>query len=189
MQTTINNAPDHLKEYIIPVANIDTIGYFRQHAAWAGALMWKAQLGYGNNTKFRIYYSGQKEADGFITTVASAPLIVWAQPVNSTGRIVLFDERIHGFSALLVEKRTFSDPLSQKYTINDPGDVFEVYLWTNTSIDFEDEFEVGADGKTALLDGSRKSLDYLKRNAYDYTGILLKSSGGTCIRIIDMELA
>ena len=182
-------APDYIKDFTSEF-NPDKVDYFTDNMDWFGELMFKGQLNYDGEMNFTIFYSGTKYEDGLIATENETPLIVWGQPVNHVEKILLFDERTHGFTANLIEEKDFSEPDDiRQYDDNNGEKIFRVYLWTNSSVDFEDEFKLNEDGQMLTLNGSYKSLDYLRKNAFDYIGILLKNSNGNETRIVDMELA
>lgn len=180
--------PDHIKDF--SEVNPKEVDYFTENLNWFTELSFKGRLITGENDFFYIFYSGIKYEDGLIATNDETPLTIWAQPNNQDEKILLFDERIHGYNATLIEKKKFSDNFDIHQYIDDDGqNSFHVYCWTNSSIDFEDEFEVNLNGEIQILDGFYKSIDYLIKNAFDYIGILLKNSKGLETRIVDMELA
>lgn len=182
-------APDYIKEFTSDI-DPNEINYFADHLNWFKALMFKAQLSCKGEMSFAIFYTGTKYEDGLIATEDETPLMVWAQPVNQTERILLFDERIHGFTANLIERKAFADPGNIHQYIDNAGEkVFTVYLWTNSSVDIEGEFELNEDGDVLTLEGTYRSVDYLRKNAFDYIGILLRNSNGDETRIFDMELS
>lgn len=177
-------APDHLAGVTI-TCDPDQVAYFRQHKNWFEALSWVGQLEVNGQTEFYLWYSGVRSADGMLINDHENPLAVWAQPVNSNSRILLFDERIHGYNAMLIEE--VSSPATVPVQKYDEGS-FKVSIWTNSSIDFEDEYEVNDEGKVLCLDNTTRSIDDLERNAFDYIGILIERRKEE-IRLIDIELA
>lgn len=185
----MNKAPDHLQEYTTTQFDPEPVAYFRENKTWFEGLMWKAQLRYNGHSEFHVFYSGEKYEDGLVATDNDKPLVIWAQPVGGTERIVLFDERVHGFSAILVEQKEYAEPSIQQYTDADQKETFRIFLWTNSSIDFEDEFATDGQGAIETLEGKYESIETLQRNAYDYIGILLQNDAGADTRIVDMELA
>lgn len=185
-----DRAPEHLQEYVSTI-DPQAVGYFVENIDWFNSLMWKGQLTNHKETRFKIEFSGIKYDDDFIATEDNIPLIVWAIPVNEQGKkILLFDEREHGYNAIMIERKELSEDFEIKTFISNNGSAeFEIYLWTNSSIDFEDEYNLNEEGEIQTLDGSHRTLDHLTRNAFDYLGILVKDVSGVETKIIDIELA
>lgn len=182
------DTPHHLKTLTIS-CNLNNAKYFQENKEWFNSLDWKGQLMFDGQTKFNVFYSGEKYDDGLISTQETQPLIIWTKPIHGEERIVVFDERIHGYEALLIEKKDFTVPIENQF-FGKNGEVdFEVFIWTNSSIDFEDEFQLNGNGEILTLDNKFETIEYLRNNAFDYIGILLKDEKSIEIKIVDMELA
>ncbi|MGY5253760.1 hypothetical protein [Sphingobacterium spiritivorum] len=184
----INNVTDHL---IGLIQNFDynSIRYFKNNQVWVERLDWVGELSWNHQTMFNLYYSGMRDDDGTIRNDRNIPLVIWAQLPEGNHRILLFDERIHGYNALLVEKSS-SDPVqADLYADKDGNTVFNILMWANSSIDFEDEFDLNKDKEIATVDEEYRSIDYLKRNAFDYMGILIRNAHKDETICLDIELA
>jgi hypothetical protein len=182
----LDKTPDHLKLYVKPVNEILNF----EHNDWFNELTWKGQLTHDNETYFKISFYGLKCDDGFLINRDNSPLIIYAEDVISNKKILLFDEREHGYNSLLIEEEKFNVIGSDFFYYDYHGDVlFEIFIWTNSSIDFLDEYDFDDNGQTKLISGQTVNLDFLKRNAFDAFGIILKNKNNNCIILTEIELA
>ena len=62
--------------------------------------------------------------------------------------------------------------------------MFEVFIWANSSIDFEDEFHFDENNKITLLNGNSVDIQFLKSNAFDAFGIILRNEEKRYIKFI-----
>ncbi|WP_293915877.1 MULTISPECIES: hypothetical protein [unclassified Sphingobacterium] len=186
--SAINSTPDHLHDRVTDLDN-DTVRYFDENPVWLDSLDWVGKLSFKEQTLFRIYYSGTTDDYGIIMNDDDTPLVIWAEPVGENLKIVLFDERIHGYNALLVETLNYSSAKSNQYNDKEGRSEFNIFMWTNSSVDFEDEFELNEDREIYTLENQYRSLAYLKRNAFDYLGILIRNENQEETVLLDMELA
>ena len=69
------------------------------------------------------------------------------------------------------------------------GHLFEVFIWANSSIDFEDEFHFDENNKITLLNGNSVDIQFLKSNAFDAFGIILRNEEKRYINLLEMELS
>ncbi len=120
-------------------------------------------------------YCGEKCEDGFLKNHQDYPIVVFAVSSKTAGRILLFDERIHGYEALLIEKKDFHDNYFEHRYSDDSEEIFEIFMWTNTSINFEDELGLDEAEETELLSGENVDVEYLSRNAFDAFGIIIRN--------------
>jgi hypothetical protein len=150
---------------------------------WFETLSWKGLLSTNGDEFFCVYFEGIQCIDGFITNEEDCPLRIFAQNRDSK-KILLFDEEIHGYTPLLIEKKIFSNHCKEKLYLDKNGNsLFNVIIWTNSSVDFDDEFP---DYK--LLNDETADLEFLKANAFDAFGIILRNTDGKYITLTEIEL-
>jgi hypothetical protein len=177
-------SPDYLKNFTVDVDNLD--GYPFNN--WFEKLTWKGQLKSSGEELFRIIYCGEKCEDGFLKNKEDYPLVVFAENIKTAEKILLFDERIHGYEALLIEEKDFQEHyFEQRYSYGSE-EVFEVFIWANTSVDFEDEFGLDEFGEIELLNGEKVDIEYLRRNAFDAFGIIIRNKDREYIKLFEIEL-
>ncbi|RFM25648.1 hypothetical protein [Deminuibacter soli] len=176
--------PDHLSDLTVEIGSLPGFGYNN----WLKSVSWKAQLrDRAGGARFYIRYCGEN-AEGLIINADEYPIAVYAVSVETGEKIVLFDGRINGYDALLVEdKHSFMLTEEQNYADQNGETVFEVYPWAAFNIDFQDEFP----GKTQfdLTDGRQVDLSFLQRNAFDAFGIIVKNGKNEYTRALELELA
>lgn len=179
--------PIHLTSYISDIEGIPS--YFNDAIQWFENLYFKAKITFRGSDKFKILFSGIRHNDGFITENDDIPLVIMLAPITEPEKnIILFDQRIHGYTPILIEKRAFRSPIFNAYYDLEGNDIFEIIFWTNSSSDFEDEFELNMDKKIKTLNSDYQSIEFLRNNAFDYMGILLKNKNGKFIKLTEIEL-
>lgn len=178
------DAPFYLKKYTKKIDNLPGFKYQN----WLDDLSWKGQLCMENNYLFSIYFEGVLCKDDSIVNEEGAPLRVYAKDSLCSKKIVLFDEELYGYTPLLIEKKVFPKNGEEKL-YEQENCLFEVFLWTNSSVDFEDEFSVDKNNKIMILNGNRVDVHYLKSNAFDAFGIILKNQEGRYINLLEIELS
>lgn len=99
------NKPNYLKNFTVDIDQLE--GY--PFSNWFEKLTWKGQLKSGVEEFFRIIYCGEKCEDGFLKNKEDYPLVVFAENIKTTDKILLFDERVHGYEALLIEEKDFQE--------------------------------------------------------------------------------
>lgn len=177
--------PDYLCDYVSP---IDSLDYFIQNKNWTDSLQFKGKITYESQTKFRILYSGKKYEDGLVSGYDKIPLVIIAESLFDNKRIVLFDERNYGYETLLIEKKEYDAPHLLEYIDDLNSEAFEIFIWTNSSVDFYDEFDF-KNSQIELLNGEKVDIKYLRKNAFDYIGILIKNADEKNILLLDLELS
>ncbi|MDR2904372.1 MAG: hypothetical protein LBU73_00200 [Helicobacteraceae bacterium] len=181
----MNVAPFYLKEY---TKSIEVLPGF-EYNDWLKDLTWKGQLFFNREKYFQIYFEGIKREDGLIINKDRAPLRIFAKNINFNKEILLFDEQTNGIKPLLIEKIYFDGIVNKiLYLDNDENSLFEVFIWSNTSTDFIDEFQFDNDGKISLLNGEKVDIEYLNINAFDAFGIILRNVKNEYIQLVELEL-
>ncbi|SDF90420.1 hypothetical protein SAMN05421827_10262 [Pedobacter terrae] len=178
------NKPNYLKNFTVDVDQLE--GYPLSN--WFEKLTWKGQLTSGVEEFFRIIYCGEKCEDGFLKNKEDYPLVVFAENIKTNDKILLFDERIHGYEALLIEEKDFQENYFEQHYSYGSEEVFEVFIWTNTSVDFEDEFGLDGAGEIELLNGKKVDVEYLRLNAFDAFGIIIRNKDQEYIKLVEIEL-
>mgnify|MGYP001025951437 CR=1 FL=1 len=179
--------PDHLRSI---TTKIESIKGFDENN-WFCGLSCKLKLNHKEGNLFKIITNGIKFDDGSIIGKDDCPLKIFAQDISDKKLVNLFDEEIHGYTPLLIERKEYNyiDDNEFVYTDDAGNDSFEVYIWANSSVDFEDEFQFDKDNKTELLNGESVDIDFLKRNAFDAFGIILKNQNNEYIILAEIELS
>lgn len=179
--------PDHLNEYTIEIGSLK--GF--PESKWFEGLSCRLKLNYLGDNYFKIITNGILCDDGFIISPDESPLKISAQCLQNKEQIILFDEAVHGYTHLLIEENIYSSANAEEYVYTDKSgdDLFEVYIWANSSVDFEDEFSFDNENKVKLLNGQSVDIDYLKRNAFDAFGIILRNQNQEYIILTEMELS
>ena len=178
--------PDHLLHHSIAV-NSDIFPINRD---WINSLGLKLKViePLSGQEWFKIRYSGLRYNDGLLGPDGKIPLIV--QAISEEGReILIFDERKHGYESLLVEKKDFDTPVFQSYVDDSSSLLYRIYVCTNSSIDFEDEFTGNENGLILTLEDKFRSMEWLQANAFDYIVVFLESEQGNFIKLMELELA
>lgn len=133
-------------------------------------------------------YCGGKCEDGFLKNHQDCPIVIFAEHSKTAGKILLFDERIHGYGTLLIEKKDFHNNYFEHRYSDDSEEIFEIFIWTNTSINFEDELDLDEAEETELLNGEKVDVEYLSRNAFDAFGIIIRNEKKEYIKLVEIEL-
>lgn len=178
------DAPIYLKKYTKEIDNLPGFKYQN----WFSNLSWKGQLSIDDCSLFSVYFEGVLCEDGSIASTDKSPLRVYAKRQGYNEKIVLFDEELYGYTPLLIEKvEYFQKSKIKKYKRE--GHLFEVFIWANSSIDFEDEFHFDENNKITLLNGNSVDIQFLKSNAFDAFGIILRNEEKRYINLLEMELS
>jgi hypothetical protein len=178
----MNLCPDHLK-------NIVTENYSKINIPdkeWFDECHWKGKLCFNGIEKFRIYFSG-KTMENYLANDGDNAFTVKVLPIGTDDKITVFDERHHGYNALLTENLLHKK--CSKETIfadKDGKDIFEIILVVNYNVDFEDEYP---DKETLeRTDGEIETVENIRRNAFDFFGIIIRNELGNVYNILEMEL-
>lgn len=178
--------PDHLLDHSIVVKP----DIFPADSAWINTLGLKLKVVEPLSGKdlFRIRYSGLRYDDGLLGTDGKIPLIMQAISEDDQ-QILIFDERKHGYESLLIEKKNYDIPAFGNYSGDSDSSLFRIYVCTNSSIDFEDEFGGNEIGLIPTLEDKVRSIEWLQANAFDYIVVFLENEQGDFIKLIELELA
>ena len=184
----IHIAPEHLSSYSKAVVASDFPKEIDK--CWLEGLGTKLQIidAASGRDRFKLMFSGTKYDDGLLGPNGTTPLVVSVQ-MEAEKKIIVFDERQHGYEALLVEAKEYSEPIFSDYRDNENADLFRIYFCCNSSIDFEDEFDFDENGQTENLRGEFCSLPWLRANAFDYVVLFLENEGGGVTKLLELELA
>jgi hypothetical protein len=182
----MNIGPDHLKDIINE--NYSDINIPSIYKKWfEEECHWKGRIQYNNINKFKIFFNGII-VENYLANNDDIPLIININPIGTKNKITIFDERHHGYNALLIEnmvKNKFSEEIP--FIDKDGKDIFEIIVWANYNIDFGDEFpnKKGLE----LTDGKIETVENIRRNAFDSFGIITKNELGNVYNILEIELA
>mgnify|MGYP000357320973 CR=1 FL=1 len=117
------DAPIYLKKYTKKITTLPDFKYQN----WFNSLSWKGQLCVDKCFWFSIYFEGILCEDGSIINEDKSPLKVYAKRQGYNEKIVLFDEELHGYTPLLIEKMTYSQKSKiKKYT--NSSDINKIYV-------------------------------------------------------------
>jgi hypothetical protein len=132
-----------------------------------------------------VWYSGAEPDETGMLMPTGGPLVVELRAPDTT--LVAFDERTHGYSAL-VEELTGVPAPTRRF-----GDdaLFRVVCWAGYSIDWDDEkatwLAPGEDTYTTPA-GRLLSWDALTREGFDAFGIFVERAG-EWTELVQLELA
>ena len=101
---------------------------------------------------------------------------------------MLFDERIHGYEALLIEKKDFHDNYFEHRYSDDSEEIFEIFMGTITGVNFEDELDLDEAEEIELLNREKVAIEYVSRNAFDAFGIIIRNKKKKYIKLVEIEL-
>jgi hypothetical protein len=173
--------PDHLRNII----NSNFSGIDIKDKNWFNECHFKGKICFNGIEKFKILFTGNI-VDNYIVNNKNA-FIVNILPIGTIEKIVIFDERYHGYNALLIEDLTNKKVSKEIPFIDKDGkNIFEIVIWANYSVDFEDELPNKKELK--LLNGKIDTIKNIKRNAFDSFGIIIKNELGNVYNILEMEL-
>ena len=182
----MNIGPDHLKD--ITNENYSSINIPSMYKRWfEEECHWKRKIQYNDIDKFKIFFNGII-VENYLVNNDCIPLIIKINPAGTKDKITIFDERYHGYNALLIEnieKNKLSDEI--QFIDKNGKDLFEIIVWANYSIDFEDEYPNKKE--LELTDGRIETVENIKRNAFDSFGIIIQNELGNVYNILEMELA
>ncbi|MDR1195350.1 MAG: hypothetical protein LBL00_02620 [Endomicrobium sp.] len=178
----MNLCPDHLKS----IVNGDFSKINIPDKEWFDECHWKGKLCFNGIEKFKIYFSGET-IENYLVNNDDEAFIIKVLPVGTNEKITIFDERYHGYNALLIENL-----LNKKYTgetifmDKDGKNIFEIILVANYNIDFEDEYQNKE--TLELINGETETIENIRRNAFDFFGIIIKNELGNVYNVLEMEL-
>lgn len=179
-------APEHLADILRPITAED-IPYFKNNKEWFDSLTWKGQLVLNGSDTFIIMHSGVCDIDGAIYTENDEPLVILVNSSPNKNPIVLFDERIHGINAYINKNLiSYSKPDLKTYSYLLTDSEFKIFMYAHSSTDFIDEYTQNEQGFISINDIDY-TLDYLRRNAYDFIGIIVMCDG-MYVRILEYEM-
>ncbi|MHC5354189.1 hypothetical protein ACYSNX_08420 [Myroides sp. LJL115] len=166
---------------------IDKVDYFTSNKQWFESLGYKGKLVVGKIDKFKILHSGVFDLkDGGIFTQEDEPLLIVGVYGKDQKQCVIFDQRIHGFTSFEQDIEYSKLPNLKEYNYNNYHSEYEVFIYGNSSVDFECEFSKNEEGLIQIKD-SFFELEYLKANAFDFIGILLVNKKQE-IQLLELEL-
>jgi hypothetical protein len=126
----MNIGPDHLKNFISE--DYSHINIPTMYRKWLEEeCHWKKGIQYNGINKFKIFHNGII-AGNYLANNNDVPLIININPIGTKHKITLFDERHHGYNALLIEniaKNKFSNEML--FIDKDGKDIFEILVWAN----------------------------------------------------------
>lgn len=61
-------------------------------------------------------------------------------------------------------------------------------MWTNTSVNFEDDLGLDEAEETELLNREKVAIEYVSRNAFDAFGIIIRNEKKEYIKLVEIEL-
>lgn len=183
----MNYIPTYLNDYCKPITSLNE---FNEND-WFKKLSCKIKIFYKESDIFRIITNGIIYEDGFISGNNESALKIYAESIIDGFQIKLFDEETDGYGPLLIETIEFNNKDSKESIYRDPAgeELFNVYFWTNSSIDFYDEFEFNEKNELELLNGDYMDINLLRKNAFDAFGIILKNKNGMYTKLTEIELA
>jgi hypothetical protein len=175
--------PDHLKDII----KYDFTGMNVPNMNWFNKCHFKGKLCYNSTTKFKIYFTG-KIIDNFLVEKSNKAFVINVVPIETNKKITIFDERYHGYNALLIENLSGKKITKEIPFIDKDGkDIFEVIIWANYNIDFDDDYP--NQNELELMNGKIESIENIKQNAFDSFGIIVKNELENIYDILELELA
>ncbi len=171
-------------------ANFDRARKLHRHE-WCRKLVDKS----GNN-QFRIKYYGQIHPKyHLIVATEFAPILVYAEAINSKESILIFDGCLFGYNAMFCDEfskeQIENRPTDQYFSDKNGNDVFEVIITTQNGFDYDEAFgaEVDDNGNIALINGSTMNFEEAKRNGFDWIMVRLITNEGKEIECISEETA
>ena len=145
---------------------------------------------------FRIkYYGNIHPSYKLITQTEFAPVLVYAETINSKESILIFDGCKYGYNAMFCDQFTNEQiekrPTDKYYLDQNGNDVFELIINTQNGIEYDEEFweEVDDNGNIELIDGSSVKFEEAKRNGFDWIMVKLVTKEGKEIDCLSEETA
>jgi hypothetical protein len=179
---SMNLCPDHLQNIVN--GNYSKINI--PNKEWFDECHWKGKLCFNGIEKFKIYFSG-KTIENYIVHDGDEAFIIKVLPIGANEKITIFDERYHGYNALLIENLMGKKHSEETIFVDKDGkDIFEVILVVNYNVDFEDEYPNKE--TLELINGEIETIETIRRNAFDFFGIIIKNEFGNVYNILEMEL-
>jgi hypothetical protein len=174
--------PDYLQNKV----NENYSQFNIKYKNWFNELHWKKKLCFNGIEKFNITFSG-KIIENTIVEKDNYALIINVIPVETNNKITIFDERYHGYNALLIENNLNKELTEDIPFIDKDGkNIFEIIVCANYSVDFDDEYK--GKEELELINGKIKKINNIRRNAFDFFGIIIKNELGNVYNILEMEL-
>ena len=157
---------------------------------------WRGKLkSLSGQTWFRIKYYGKlhSEIKGLIMGTNSAPILVYAVDPDNGQEILIFDGCKYGYDALFCDTYTekqINRLANKNYAVEGDG-LFEIVISIYNGAYFDNEFaeQVDEDGFIELADGTKQTLDFVNRNAFDTLQVYAVNKKGESFNIISEELA
>jgi len=146
------------------------------------------------NEWFRIWFYGHQlnGRDPLIVATDAAPVLMYAEDVETGRRILLFDGARHGYSALFgntFAHSTESRPLTHCFSDGYGNKAFRVTLSALYSVDYESAFGMQTHtGSRHMLKDGPMELHTLKRNAFGAFHVSLTNRNGDSITVLSEEL-
>ncbi|MGQ3012751.1 MAG: hypothetical protein ACT6QS_03540 [Flavobacteriales bacterium] len=148
------------------------------------------------NEWFRIWFYGQQlnGHDPLVVATDTAPVLMYAEDVDTGRHILLFDGARHGYSALFgttfIHGRTEeSRPLTHCFSDGYGNNAFRVTLSALYSVDYETVLAGNTNGSSlrTLKEGPTE-MNTLKRNAFGAFHVSLINRNGESITVLSEEL-
>lgn len=189
MNRSSYNAPTFLENKVV----YDKSDYFKDMID----IEWRGQVVSSTlSRKFRIKYYGEIiEKHQLICDSKVAPVLVFAEDIDTKECILLHDGAVHGYNAMFCDEYDL-EVLSKRehefaYLNLEGNDVFEVLIYVYNGIDYDSELEdfINEEGQVVLLNGNIITVDELKRDGYDFIGVDVIDEKGVRRNIVQFELA
>lgn len=184
MKDTINNGPAFLNGFVEKVKP-------KEPYEWRGKLTSSSK-----GSRFRIKYYGETQGSLIIRT-DDLPQKLIAEDVSTKEQILIFDGGLYGYNAQFAdfndEQKLGDRAVDQTYEYNGKQE-FELILMAYYQIDYDSEDEefideVDEDGNIELISGKQLPFEEVKRNGFDYFGIIAIDDDGEQVEILSEELA
>lgn len=178
--------PQHLQKLLMEEADTDNLPVDQ---FWVNNLDIKLKLivPSNGNDLFRVQFSGIRYDDGIIGPNKEIPLVV--DIIDEGGKLYsLFDQRNQGFESIMNESRIYDNPVFENYFDPFGESIFNIYFFCNSSTDFEDEFEIDANGFINTHIYGKKNIEWLCANAFDYIVVFIQNIRGHVTKLIELEL-
>jgi hypothetical protein len=179
----MNLCPVHLQN----IVNENYSGIIVPNKEWFDKNHWKGKLCFNRIEKFKIYFTG-KIVENYLAEKYNKAFIINVVPDKTNEKITIFDEKIHGYNAMLIEN-LMNKKISKEipFIDKDEKDVFEIILVANYNINFEDEYPNKETLK--LMNGKIETIENIKRDAFDFFGIIIRNELGNIYNILELELS
>ncbi|MBL0912783.1 MAG: hypothetical protein IBJ09_10465 [Bacteroidia bacterium] len=147
------------------------------------------------NEWFRIWFYGHQlnGRDPLVVATDAAPVLMYAEDVETGRHILLFDGARHGYSVLFGpsfarDQAEESRPLTHCFSDGYGNNAFRVTLSALYSVDHEMVFPISTGTRNPALKEGRTELNAMKRNAFGAFHVSLINKNGESITVLSEEL-